>query len=534
MPRWEPASAQINCKACRLPGLNAVYATMFVPGAVNPTISAMGGFAGTERNNLDSSGAPAGIPSFNGNRQQGNNFVLDGIEINETIANTSGYNPSPYSLQEMRIITGNADAEYGNVDGAEIIMVSKAGTNQFHGSAFEYFQNQNFAANTWSNDYSGAAKTKFHQHQFGGAIGGPIFKNKLFFFADYEGFRYSNPPSEALASVPSALEREGNFSEVAAIEGNGIWNTSNGTNTATEYPGDTLPAIVNPVATYLFAHPELLPLPNHPAQPGTVTTGNYLGLSATQHGNDQGDGRIDYTLSGHDTLMVKGTYGDAHDETNQQPLPISLFPVNNDFPFAMGVIDWIHTFSPSLVNELRAGYSRVVEDSETSDPTGVFGTNGDSIVGIPFPNQPIVGFTQMGLSATDNGSYGDQVSAGQKAIDNNFDYGDDLTWVHGNHITRFGVQFIRYQENYVQPGNLGGELGVFNFTGAYTTGGASVGEGNADFELDKAASAQVSGVTGPFGARQWRDALLCPGRLETPSKSDPESWFTVCLRPADV
>ncbi len=490
-----------------LPGLNVLYATMFVPGAVNPNLSAMGGFAGSYRNIVDpNSGVPSGIPSFNGNRQQGNNFILDGIEINETINNTSGYNPSPYSLQEERIITGNSDAEYGNVDGAEVIMVSKAGTNNFHGSAFEYFENQNFAANAWSNGRNKVTKTKFHQHQFGGAIGGPIFKNKLFFFADYEGFRNVSPPSEATASVPSLLERAGNFSEVKTIEGNGIWDTSNGTNTATEYPNDTLPAIVNPVAQYLFAHPELLPLPNHPAQFATVTGGNYLGISAGQHINDQGDGRIDYTLSGHDTLMVKGTYGDAHDEFNRQPLIISLFPVTHKYPFAMGVIDWVHTFSPSLVNELRAGYSRIVADTETSDPTGVFGKNGDSIVGIPFQNQPIVGFTQMAVSATDNSSYGDDVSSGAKAIDNNFDYGDDITWVHKNHITRFGAQFIRYQENYVQPGNLGGLLGIFGFNGLYTAGPNSVGEGYADFELDKAQSAQVSGVSGTFGSRQWRDA----------------------------
>ena len=485
-----------------LPGLNALYATMFVPGAVNPTIGNMGGFEGSYRNTT-----PAGIPSFNGNRQQGNNFVLDGIEINETIANTSGYNPSPYSLQEMRIITGNADAEYGNVDGAEVIMVSKSGTNNFHGSAFEYFENQNFAANTWSNNYGRLTKTKFHQHQFGGAIGGPIFRNKLFFFADYEGFRNVSPPSEAGASVPDALERAGNFSEAAAVEGYSIWDTSNGTNTATMYPNNTIPAIVNPVANYLFAHPALLPLPNHPANPSTVTANNYVGLSAGEHINNQGDGRVDYTISNHDTLMVKGTYGDAHDETTRQPIDISLFPLTDDYPFAMGVVDWIHTFSPSLVNELRVGYSRVVQDTETSDPTGVFGTNGDSILGIPFPKQPIVGFSLMSLSQTDNSSYGTQAAAGTKAIDNNFDYGDDMTWVHGNHITRFGAQFIRYQENYVQPSNLGGLLGTFGYTGVYTAAGGSPGEGYADFELDNAQSAQVSGVTGAFGSRQWRDAF---------------------------
>ncbi len=104
--------------------------------AVNPTVNSMStAYRNTSWDN---------IPSFNGNRQQGNNFVLDGIEINETTANLNGYNPAPQSLQEIRTITGNSDAEFGNVDGAEVLMVTKAGTNQFHGSAYEYFENQKF------------------------------------------------------------------------------------------------------------------------------------------------------------------------------------------------------------------------------------------------------------------------------------------------------------------------------------------------------------------------------------------------------
>jgi hypothetical protein len=483
-----------------LPGLNALYATMFVPGAVNPTVSSMGGLQGSYRNTSED-----GVPSFNGNRQQGNNFVLDGIEINETIANTSGYNPSPYSLQELRIITGNADAEYGNVDGAEVIMVSKSGTNNFHGSAFEYFENANFAANSWGADYSNLTKTRFHQHQFGGALGGPIFRNKLFFFADYEGFRNDNA-GEATTSVPTPDERMGNFSESAATEGTPIYDNSNGTATATLYPNNTIPAVVNPVAIYLFAHPNILPQENHAPNPGTVSKNNFVGISAGQHINDQGDGRIDYTINNRNTVFVKGTYGDAHDAVLQQPVDVSLFPIDNDYPFAMGVVDWIHTFSPSLVNELRAGYSRVVQQATTGDPTGAFGKNGESVVGIPFPNQPIVGFSQMNIYYSDNSSYGNSNQAGTTAIDNNFDYGDDLTWVHGNHITRFGAQFVRYQENYIQPSNLGGLLGIFGYYGAYTAGPTSGGNGYADFELDKAGSAQVSGVTGAFGARQWRDA----------------------------
>jgi hypothetical protein len=491
-----------------LPGLNALYATMFVPGAVNPTVSSMGGLQGAYRNTSED-----GVPSFNGNRQQGNNFILDGIEINETIANTSGYNPSPFALQEVRVITGNADAEYGNVDGAEVIMVSKSGTNNFHGSAFEYFQNQNLQANSWGNDYNGTPKSKYHQHQFGGAIGGPIFRNKLFFFADYEGLQNASN-GEGTASVPTPLERLGNFSESAAVEGYTIWDTSNGTNTETEYPNDTIPAIVNPVANYIFNHNDasghpLVPLPNNPANPGYVSKNNYLGPSAGNHINNQGDGRIDYTINNHNTVFVKGTYGDAHDAVLQQPVKIAFFPVDNDYPFAMGVVDWIHTFSPSLVNELRAGYSRIVQDAEASDPTGVFGKNGESVVGIPFPNQPIVGFSQIQTYYSDNSGYGNQTISGTKNIDNNFDYGDDVTWVHGNHITRFGAQFVRYQENYIQPSNLGGLLGVFGYPGNYTAnynGTGSNGNGFADFELDKAKYLQDSGVTGAFGARQWRDA----------------------------
>lgn len=489
-----------------LPGQNVLYATMFVPGALNPTVGSMGSAYQHSASPWDQ------VPSFNGNRQQGNNFVLDGIEINETTNNTSGYTPSPQSLQEIRVITGNSDAEYGNVNGAEVLYVTKAGTNQFHGSAYEYFENQNFAANSWGNNYNRITKGKFHQHLFGGAVGGPIFKNKLFFFADYQGLRFNNPGT-ALASVATPLERTGNFSEVEAIEGWQIFDTSNGTNNETQYPNNTIPAIVNPVAQYLFANPAYYPLPNHAPNPGTVAKNNYAFPVTSNSINNQGDGRLDYTLSNHDTLMVKGTYGDAYDYPSNPVIPV-IFPLQHEYPFAMGVIDWIHTFSPSFVNELRAGYSRIVQDTETSDPSGNFGTHGDTLLGIGYPGtQPLPGFTYMLIGDSDLGSFGTDISAGTKTIDNNFTYGDDVTWVHGKHITRVGAQFVRYQENYVAPSNIGGANGQLAYYSDYTAnwgyynGGAySIGDGFADFELDKAEVATVAQVKGAFGARQWRDA----------------------------
>lgn len=490
-----------------LDGLNVYYAANFVPGVVNPTIASQGGVTGAYR------GAPAdpsGIPSVNGNRQQSNNFILDGVEVNETIANTIGYNPSPYSVQEMRVITGNADAEYGNVNGGDIVIVSKSGTSQFHGSAFEYYKNQDLAANSWGNNHvtPPTPKSDFSTHQFGGAIGGPILKDKLFFFADYLGFRY-NTSGGVTTSIPDALERNGDFSEILAIEGTQLYDTSNGNGAAAvPYANNQGIPINNPVAKYLFSHPDALPLPNHAPDPGFVTENNYIATQATQNINDQADGRIDYTISHSDNLMVKGTWGDANDHQSQV-LPVAI-PRSNDYPFYMGVVNWVHTFSPSLVNEARGGFSRIVQRQNVSDPSGIFGTKGNSLIGIPLAaTQTIIGFTGINIGNSDAfGGYGwgTPTVAGKIAADNNFVYGDNLTWVHGRHVTKFGVQFVRYQENYFDPGNLGGILGSFNYGGAYTAAGTSVGDGLADFELDKAGGAQTSGQAGPFGARQWRDA----------------------------
>jgi len=493
-----------------LPGQNVLYATLFVPGAVNPTANTMNtAYRNTSWDN---------IPSFNGNRQQGNNFVLDGIEINETTENLNGYNPAPQSLQEIRTITGNSDAEFGNVDGAEVLMVTKAGTNQFHGSAYEYFENQNFEANTYANNYNHLVLAPFSQNLFGGAVGGPIIRNKLFFFGDFEGLRFSNPAT-GLASVPSADERTGNFSEVDAVEGNPIFNTTGGTNTEFQFPGDQIP-ILNPVANYLFAHPTLLPATNHPANPGTVSLNNYTAPVTYYKVNNQGDGRLDLTLSSHDTLMIKGSYGDAYDYQSNAVIPVEP-PLTDEYPFAMGVVDWIHTFSPSFVNEFRPGYSRVVQDTETTNSTGL-GTTGDTVMDVGLPNpQPLPGFSYILQYYSDNNSFGTQGAAGTKTFDNNFDYGDDVTWVHGRHITRLGAQFVRYQENYISPSNIGGENGTFayfeDYTANYNGGGTgpccganavySNGDSFADFELDSAEVATIAGATGTFGARQWRHAV---------------------------
>ena len=502
-----------------LSGQNFSVATMFVPGAVDPTYSAMGSTNGTERDTTQSS-----IPSFNGNRQQTNNYVLDGAEINETLNNVIGYSPAPEALQEMRILTGNANAEYGNVNGGEVIMVTKGGTNQFHGSLYSYYENQDLTANLWSNNYNHTPKGFFHQNQFGATFGGPIFKNKLFLFMDYEGYRNSAGGS-ATATVPTAKMRTGDFSELLNSGGTGLaatsyvqlFNTHNGLTPPTLYVNNQIP-IVNPVAKYLFAHPEIYPLPNHvlSSPSSSPDAGNYLGTSKTVVVNNQGDARVDYTLGMHDSINARFSMGDAWDATPKTVLPIT-FPTGDEYPFYGGVLNEVHTFSSALQNELRAGFSRTAWIQGTPlDSTGQFGLSGDAKVGIPFANQPYPGFSLMNFSSSET-NIGNK-AASTTYYDNTFDYGDNVTWLRGKHILKLGAQVLRYQQNNYYP-STNGNLGQFAYNGVFTantsTAAAALvpsttkrsGYGFADFVLDDSSSQGVSGVAGRVGQRQYRLAF---------------------------
>ncbi len=187
-----------------LPGQNFSAATVFVPGAVLPTYGSLGSTQGTER---DTSFASSTQPSFNGNRMQTNNYIFDGTDINEPLQNTIAYNPAPEAIGQMRVITGNPDAEYGNVNGGEILTVTKSGTNKFHGSLYTFYENQDGTANTWSNDYNKIAKGIFHQNLFGGTFGGPVFRDKLFFFMDYEAFVRPRPAPRSSHCLRSECAR---------------------------------------------------------------------------------------------------------------------------------------------------------------------------------------------------------------------------------------------------------------------------------------------------------------------------------------
>ena len=191
-----------------LNGLDYSALTLYVPG----TVSTYGTSGTTVIERSASNSAVFDSPNMNGNRSQSNNFILDGIDTNETFGNFPSYSPAPEALEEVKVLTSNAPADYGNVSGGGVVAVLKSGTNQFHGSAYGYLQDSKTNANTWTNNHQTPIIpiNPFTQSQFGGTFGGPIRRNKLFFFVDYLGARY-HQGGLGQASVFSASDAERGF-----------------------------------------------------------------------------------------------------------------------------------------------------------------------------------------------------------------------------------------------------------------------------------------------------------------------------------
>lgn len=507
--------------------------TVFTPGAVSTGYGTYG-----QQNSVERATNANNEADVNGSRQQSNNYLLDGQEINENLNNTIGYNPSPDALEQMRVIASNANAEFGNVNGGDVIMVTKSGSNNFHGSLFGFLENDALDANSWQNDQNNFPKTKFTQAIFGATFGGPIIKDKLFFFVDYEGLREHSSGLQTASVAPAAF-RIGDLSlllDTTRFSNPGpsnqnvplqLYNTqvlgANGQ--PVPYVKNQIP-ITNPVALYLFSHPNVYPLPNHATTDPAGIYNNFAGPGNSAEQNDQGDVKVDYHLRVNDIISGRYTQGTARDATVTDPIPV-FFPSASNYPDHLATATWTHTFSSALVNSFRGSYARIRFNSGvTTDPSGVFGLNGNSTVGIPSPPQQTAGFSLQSFNGqesvpplpnSDVSSQGNGYLSSFGAnptpeifIDNVFEYSENLTWQRGRHLMKFGAELTRYQQNSFYPGN-DGELGDFTYTGQYTGNPVipyQPGYQFADFLLDRVNNTQVGAVTGRTGQRQWRDALF--------------------------
>jgi len=509
-----------------LNGLDFSALTLYVPGAVSTY-----GTSGTT--SIERSTYYSDSVNVNGNRAQANNYTLDGIDINETFNNLISYSPAPESLEEVKVLTANSPADYGNVNGGGVVAVLKSGTNAFHGSAYGYIQDYRLNANSWANNHSfrtasdagPAAKATpinpFSQTQFGGTFGGPIKRDKLFFFVDYLGSRYHNGGLQKTSVFTQAM-RNGDFS--ALLAGSNPIQLYDSENGFAPYVNNMGVPIVNPVATFLFAHPELYPLPNRTPDDGIVAN-NYQSNQRTFKANNQGDVKIEYDPNAKNKITGFYSMSTAYDGI--QPLLAISFPGANLYPTKLFGTNWVHIFSPSLVNSARIGFTRTNWNTGLpQDPSGQFGTSGNAKVGINFPGQNFNGFSYQAIGGGINGVGTPAQDGG--IIDNTYSYIDNVTWQHGRHSISAGAQALRYQNNYPTSNN-NGYLGSLNYNGSFTSNPEAKnagGYGGADFVLDRVSSAAVTLGSVNVGQRQWRVA----GFINDDYKATPHLTFNVGVR----
>jgi hypothetical protein len=448
-----------------LNGRNTGQLSLLMPGTVtvNP------------RSFTDIRNFGGGRPYVNGNREQTNNYMIDGVDMNESIDNLVAYQPSPDALAQISVETNNYAADVGNVAGAVISNVLKSGSNKLRGNVFEFYRNSDFDANTWENNRSGAPRPERKQHIFGATVGGPVIKNKLFFFADYQGTRHNRPGFETLSVAPASW-RAGDFSSVTTP----IVDPRTGQ----AFPGNQVPADrISPIARAILGNTALYPLPNRGI---TGVSGNFVGETNTTIRAHQGDLRMDWNAAHNDKVFGRFSFAEYKERNDKRGFPL-LPGFSRDAPFRNLAFNWNHVFNSSLVNEVLAGYNQItIVENRFLDWAGV--GNANATFGIA-GGQPIAGLSniQWGSGLTQPGTGASNTDTQDKTYQLN----EKLTWFKGRHSLKIGGQLLHYVQNRFYAGN-NGLLGLFRYGGAFT------GFPFADFLLD-----QVGGKGRGSASEPW-------------------------------
>ncbi|MCL5745864.1 MAG: carboxypeptidase-like regulatory domain-containing protein, partial [Acidobacteria bacterium] len=422
-----------------------------------------------------------GRPYVNGNREEANNFLLDGIDNNNANSNMVTYQPNVDAIQEFKMITNNAPAEFGNYQGAIVNISIRSGTNSFHGSAFEFLRNDKLNANAWNRNWQGTNRESVRHNVFGGTVGGRIIRDKVFFFVDYEGTRRANPGApDSVTLIPMDF-RNGDLSRLLTERNTQLYDplSTNSAGDRQPLPNNQIPAArIDPVARNLFSMPDVYPVPMNSA-----LRFNALNTGSSYVYTDQGDIKIDAKPSSRDDFSARYSIS-KHDAPGRNTIPALL---NTFFtsPFQAGVVNWTHTFGPSLVNELRAGVNRSIFN-DGGDPGGV-GNLAEGL-GIARGNERGPGLMLLAFQGGLSTNLGNQNNGALRInVNNTYHYADNLTVVRGRHMMKTGGQFLRVQSNVFYAGN-NGRTGFMRYTGQYTSGPnanrpVSKGLAEADFIL---------------------------------------------------
>ena len=413
----------------------------------------------------DNPQATGGAVHVNGLGQDANNWQLDGVSNNESFFSIISVNPSLDAIQEFKVTTNNYSAEFGRAGGANVQAQIKSGTNGFHGGLFEFLRNDKLDANGFFNNRSGTSRTPYKQNQFGGFLGGPIVKNKTFFFVDTELLR-TREADTGIISIPTPLERQGIFTEAGQPT---IYDPV----THLPFANNTIPATrMDPAAAKVMA---LFPDPNIP---GAGLANNFNGISNVAHDRETFDVRVDHNFSEHDQFFARYSYLGTSLDT-----PPFLGNTLNGAPFANtaytrnqnGVVSEIHTFSPTTINEVRVGINRVRTDWDawgdnlsTSDQVGIPGINDFCGICGGLPTINVTGLTGFGHTAF----------APTRRHDTVWQFVDNVTLIRNKHNLKIGADIQLIQANLYQTAN---SVGEFDFDKNLTSNEGTGGLGLASF-----------------------------------------------------
>ncbi len=423
---------------------------------------------GVTPTNPDSSAA--GNYSIGGQRTDSVTYLLDGGMNNDLLSNGVVADPNPDAIAEFRVLESNYSAEYGRNAGGIVSVVTKSGTNSFHGTAYDYLRNNFFDANTFFNNEQGIPVPVLKRNQFGGTVGGPIVKDKLFFFFSYEGQRETAvdiTPGRVTTYTPA--EANGDFSNsdyASTVATFLLANPQYQPNPALAAQGIISPAAIDPVAKAYFAN-GLIPI---------SSTGVIFPEATATNNFDEYLGRFDYNLTPRD--VISGTFTTRNnpilypfgntgtDFSSPGPNNVAGYPVTYGDISYFGSVGYTHTFTPSLLNEFRATAQRLNHSQAvpaTKLPTA-------AQLGANVPSDDPTGPPRVDLLGS-NLTLGFSPQGPTHEIDNTYTFYDNLSWTKGNHNWKFGFYFSPYQNNTTYDFYVDGE---YYFYGPSTGVGSSV------------------------------------------------------------
>ena len=406
----------------------------------------------------------------NGARDSSNQLLLDGVDNTEMISQTFVVRPAVDGIQEFKVLTNNAGAEYGRAGGAVLVTSTKSGSNALHGSAFEFLRNSALDAKNFF-DRPNLRIPAYELNQFGGAAGGPILRNRTFFFTDYEGSR-ERQGQTILVTVPTAAEKAGIFTGVAR---NGIYDplTTRLVPGSNVYTRDRFPNDVIPPAQFDLLAAKIVALYPAPQLPSVVN--NYVANPLKRSATDRGDIRIDHQLGGNQNLFARYSIDDARlvipDTFNTQI-------GGNENSFAgpdtirgqNGVLAYNRVISPNLIGEYRFGFTKFKNfllPTTLTDPVWSQIPGRDTTD--PFqPSAPIIspaGYAGLGNARSDPLIRREHM----------FENIADVSWQRGSHALKFGVDIRNrlISETASPPGQSA--FGRFNFDSGFTQNPSSAG-----------------------------------------------------------